>query len=137
MSRRTAECYESVFEYIERNVFELAPAEFITDFESGMRSAINKFYPEATLRGCWFHYSGAIRKKCQKLKIRTKTKQAKLIKWQLMSLPLLPSAQIQTGYSSIKQIAKKKRLFKLFAPLFKYFESYWLAQVRIERRLEM
>lgn len=52
MSRKTAACYTAVFKFIEKKLFQLDPKEMMTDFESGMRSAIRKYWPKVTLRGC-------------------------------------------------------------------------------------
>lgn len=47
-----------------------------------------------------------------------------------MSLPLLPADRFEEGYESIKDFARKKRLFNSFGALFGYFQRYWYNQVR-------
>lgn len=37
MSRKTADCYEAVFKFVEKKLFKLQPAVFMTDYEDGMR----------------------------------------------------------------------------------------------------
>lgn len=100
MSKRSKECYSAVFDYIEDNIFKLEPDEFITDFECGMRSAINKCYPNAVLRGCWFHYCQSIRKNMLRFGLYSLLKtnyRARFIKKAIMSLPLLPADKFQEG----------------------------------------
>lgn len=126
MTRKTTECYAAVFEFIEKNIFQLEPYEFITDFEEGMRNAIREQYPNTTLRGCWFHYCAAIRKKS---KLPKKNADAKLIRKELMSIPLLPSDYIVEGYLHVKESALECGLSDEFAVLFEYYENYWLPQV--------
>lgn len=127
MTRKTPACYSAVFKCIEENLFKMKPAEVMTDYEDGMRLAIKRHWPNAIIRGCWFHLSQAIYRKSRKLGlIRMKNKKGKIIRKMLMNIPLLSADHIEDGYRAVIDFAKKKRLFKRFAPLFKYFENYWL-----------
>lgn len=127
MNHRTKEAYSHVFRFIEKNVFKLEPAEFITDFEAGMRSAINERWPSARLRGCWYHYSAALRKKMLKLglhKLFKDSKDARCIKKMMLSLPLLPGDKFTEGYDYVQNQAQKWGLSKNFIEFFEYFK-YW------------
>lgn len=131
MNYRTYEAYAHVFQFIEENVFKLQPAEFITDFEAGMRKAINERWEGITLRGCWYHYSAALRKKMLKLglsKLFEDSDDAKSIKKMMMSLPLLPSEKFTEGYNYVQQKAREFGLYEKFKTFFEYF-VYWLNQV--------
>lgn len=131
MTRKTTECYSSVFKYIEEK-FQLGPGEIITDFEQAMRKALHERYPDTVLRGCWYHYCAALRKNHLKLglnKLLKENSNAKQIKKMLMSLPLLPPENFKEGYEHIKYLAKDWNLSKAFDKVFKYFESYWFMQV--------
>lgn len=131
MSRRTTECYTNVFKYIEKK-FNLEPDGFITDFEQSMRNAIKKVYPNTVLRGCWYHFCAALRKKHLKLgmfKLLKENDLAKQLKKMLMSLPLLPEENFNEGYKHIKSCAENWALTKDFEQIFKYFEQYWFRQV--------
>lgn len=135
MSSKTTVCYESIFKFIETNVFKLEPGEFVTDFELGMRAAINKCYPTVPLRGCWYHYCAALRKKLLKLGLHDLLKSnalARIIKIELMSLPLLPAEYFKEGYEYIKTSAKTWKLSASFKEMFAYFENYWFAQVNFK-----
>lgn len=134
MSCRTAECYKAVFKFIEDNICELKPTEFITDFELGMRKAINDFYPNARLRGCWFHYCRAIKRKATSLGLFIfirDDKKANRIYYKMLMLPLLPSQQFMEAYNIVKQEANRDGVFGKFKSLFGYYDSYWLVQVSI------
>ncbi|XP_031623037.1 uncharacterized protein LOC116340597 [Contarinia nasturtii] len=131
MTKRTAVCYAAIFNFIENNVFNLEPSEFITDFEAGMRCAIERCYPTAQLRGCWYHYCAALRKRLLKLGLHNLLKwnsQAVIIKKELMSLPLLPSEYFNAGYVHIKKLAKQWRLSNSFKNFFEYYEQFWIQQ---------
>lgn len=132
MTKKSIECYDAVFDCIRNELFKLQPTEFITDFEAGMRQSIRKNFPEATLRGCWFHYKRAVRQKCSKLGIDSffkSNRNALKIKRKLLNLPLLPAQHIPNAYSHIKSFAQRKKISKKLKALFGYFERFWLVQV--------
>lgn len=134
MSCRTAECYKAVFQFIEENVFKLEPTEFITDFELGMRKAINEFYPSAKLRGCWFHYCRAIKRKVISLgllKFIRDDKKANRIYYKMLILPLLQSEQFMEAYNIVKKEANRDGVLGKMKLLFEYYDAYWVVQVFI------
>lgn len=120
-----------LFDYIESKVFEMKPAAFMADFEGGIRSAVNKCYPNAALHGCWFHYKMAVRKKCGRdlHEVIANNPTAGTIYRMLLNLPLLPPNRITTAFEIIKKRAMKKKLYKHFADLFEYFNNFWLELV--------
>lgn len=131
MSNRTAESYQAVLEYIEKNVFQLEPAFLMTDWELGMRKALKICYPQSILRGCWFHYCHSLRKKCIKLGLNCLLKMnegAKKISQQFMSLPLLPKEHFQTGLNHIKGLIPGYQLSAAFRNFLSYF-NFWVRQV--------
>lgn len=134
MTRKTADAYRAVFKFVEERLFKMEPGEFMTDFEDGMRLAIRQHWPNVRIRGCWFHLKRAISNKCTSLgmgRVLKTNRNARKLKKMLGNIPLLPENQIVEGYSSIKDIAHKKKLSKSFGDLFSYFERYWLKQVRL------
>lgn len=132
MSGKSAALYELVFEYIEQHIFKLKPAHFMTDFETGLRVAINRYYPDAILNGCWFHFSAAVRRRMLSLHLHSLIEEnvhAKFVYRAILSLPLLPSELILEGYSIIKHQAVFYGVYNWFKPMFEYFDSFWLALV--------
>lgn len=132
MTSRSAKCYEDVFNFIENNILKLDPVELMTDFEAGLRKAIEKIYPHAILRGCWFHLCQALRRNAIRFGLSAllnEYPEARFILKALMSLPLLPNNRILEGYRLIKKIAVENELMGSFRHFFNYFESYWLVQV--------
>lgn len=98
MTRKTAEA----------KIFKMKPAEFIADFEGGVRKAVNTFYPDAVLHGCWYHYKVAIRMKFMKLSLFdliTHDSNANILYGMVQNLPLLPPEKILEGYAIIKNRA--------------------------------
>lgn len=132
MSNKHTETYIAIFKYIEDNVFAMQPSSFMTDFENGLRKAVVTCYPHVRLRGCWYHYCAAIRRKSMSHNLRGLIKEndkAIFIHRQMLSIPLLPSESIEDGYNIVKQNAVDYNLQKGFEPIFEYFEKYWLKLV--------
>lgn len=131
MSKKSTDAYTAVFNYIEQK-FNLQPTSIITDFEAALRKSINICYPGADLRGCWFHYTRAIKKKILQLGLHSlvnSNPEARLIYNQILSLPLLPPEQFYEGYKFIKDKAKQFEFYQQLEPFFEYYESYWINQV--------
>lgn len=127
-TRKTEVSYKAIFHFIEK-IFHLEAEEFITDYEAGLRKALNEIYPNTILKGCWFHYSSAVRKKCNEFGLRSillKNPEAKLFEKAIMSLPLLPSADLLDGYGHIKRMIERSEFSKQFSGLINYVDSYWL-----------
>lgn len=123
----------AIFKFIEENVLKLEPAEFITDYEDGMRLAIKKRWQNVRVRGCWWHHKRAVHKKCVKLgmaKLLRNNRNVRLVKNMLTNLPLLPEEKIHEGYESVLAFARGKKLFNRFDKVFSYYAEYWLKQVR-------
>lgn len=134
MTRKTCECYSDVLDFIENQLFNLNPIEFMTDFEGGLRKAIEQKYPNARLRGCWFHFCAALDRNALRLGLYPLLKRdpfARFILKSLKNLPLLPEDRFVEGYAHIKTVAAENNLTRSFKQYFAYFEFYWLAQVII------
>lgn len=62
MTGRSQELYEVVLEKIKEIVRRENPTAFnrvklmISDFETAIRNAMERAFPGARARGCWFHY---------------------------------------------------------------------------------
>lgn len=131
MTRKTKKAYIALFEYIENNICHLNPSSFMTDFESGMRNAIRHVYPTCKLRGCYFHYTQAIRKKGRKIRgffdtiIKDKTMNRLFHKF--LVLPLLPQDKIKFAFGRLESAAKS--FGSTFDEFVKYFKMQWIILV--------
>lgn len=129
MKGKKTSTYERLFKYIEDNVWKLQPAQFITDFESGLRKAISNHFPDVPLYGCWYHYTAAIRRRLMTLemyRVITDDPAGAMIYYMLLSLPLLSKERILDGFNFIKNEARKNGLYKEFKVFFKYFDHFWI-----------
>lgn len=136
MTCKSSQCYISVLEYIENNIMNLQPNQFMTDWELSERVALRRVYPGIDLRGCWFHYCNAIRRRRQKMGIKfhrllEANKKAKLIYRQLQLIPLLPAEYIVDGFEEICHKARVQHFDKYFQDMFVYFQKYWLNVVSL------
>jgi transposase-like protein len=55
MDKKTEAAYKKVFEFL-KSKYGIIVRYATTDFEIGMRNAIQSVYPDVQLQGCWFHY---------------------------------------------------------------------------------
>lgn len=132
MTGKSAALYKKVFEYIENNIFKLNPSQFMTDYEAGMRKALQECFPGASIFGCWFHYSQSVYRQILSLKMKSliENVEAAQIKYRMiLSLPLLPSEHIEKAYNIIKGEAKSNGQYKNFEQFFVYYENFWLKLV--------
>lgn len=53
---RLQRTYYRIFTELKSLQPGLAPISIMTDFETGLRNAFVKAFPQVTLRGCWFHF---------------------------------------------------------------------------------
>ena len=77
---------------------ELAPARMQTDFEFVTIQAIHTEFPNAEVKGCFFHYSQAIWRKTQNLGLAVVYKEDPQVQqWirRVAGLALLPAEQVQ------------------------------------------
>lgn len=132
MTRKTKTAYIALFEYIESNICHLDPSSFMTDFESGMRNAIRHVYPACNLRGCYFHYTQAIRKKGRKIpgffEAIVKDKAMHRLFRKFLVLPLLPSDKIKSAFDRLEYAAQS--FGTTFDEFIKYFKMQWIILVR-------
>lgn len=55
MSNRSTVLYNKLFEFLIDN-FGLHPRSIMCDFETALQSSLEHSLPQATLKGCLFHY---------------------------------------------------------------------------------
>lgn len=136
MTRKTTEAYKAALRYIEINIFKLKPSRLRTDFEEGLRKALNELYPGVVLNGCWYHYVAALRRKALSLgmfELITNDLNARTIFRMLRCLPLLPPEKIVEGFLIIRNEAHAFNLGREFKPFFDYFQ-YWINVVSCYRK---
>lgn len=117
----------ALFNYIEKNVLNLRPTSVMSDYEVGLRKALQEVYPGLITRGCYFHFTQAIRKRASQIpgffnSLKSCALQHKLYH-KFLRIPLLPASEIVKGFELLKTEAEK---YEVFEPFISYYSSQWI-----------
>lgn len=130
MTNKSQAAYTHLFQTIEKS-FSLRPIFISTDYEKGLRNALNNQYPAAELVGCWFHYSQAILRKAKKIKgllqFLKLDENAKALFRKFKNLPLIREDKILIAFTMFKSEAQ--RFGSRFTSFIAYFEEEWIKKV--------
>jgi hypothetical protein len=128
MSNKSSILYELVFQYLKRRL-GIIPSKIMSDYEMSMRKAVRKVWTKSVLKGCYFHYLQAVRKRIKSSKYLTKLIQKNKLAYNVMmlfhKLPLLPFNHINNGYEAIIQYQKFNGLLNSFENFNNYFSKTW------------
>lgn len=67
MPDKDQQTYEQIFAVVKDLIDGVAPTTVIADFELGLQNALTSTWPNAEIRGCFFHLSQSIWRKAQSL----------------------------------------------------------------------
>lgn len=136
MNKKTEESYAHIFEYIERNIFQLEPNSFTTDYEKAMRNGLKSVYKNAVLISCWFHYCQALRRKCSQItdffNHVSNSETADRIFHKFLALPHLPRDKIREGFAMLKLALQCMEPKEPYDKFLKYYETQWLKKVNVQ-----
>lgn len=131
MSNRTTQAYQSVFDYIHKNILPLNGKGIITDFEQALRNSLQNTVPETPLYGCWFHHCQAVRRKLASIpelfEIVRHDKTAAEFYRKMQCLALLPPDKIQNAFDQLAFEALQK--YPEFAKFVEYYDKQWIRKV--------
>lgn len=129
MQNRKQKLYAKVFKYL-RDIHQIQPSIVMMDFEKASRNAAKLIWKTASIRGCWFHFCQALRRKAMKIpklaRKLQKDKITKVIVHMFMALALLPLSSIREGLIQIIRFQKKKKLYQSFFSFNRYFMRFWM-----------
>ena len=58
MTRKTRSLYDGVYEKLRELLPDsVQPETIITDYEEALQAGLQAVFPDADVRGCWFHYA--------------------------------------------------------------------------------
>lgn len=127
MTRKTQKAYEHIFQFLDANLLELKPKTFNTDFEKGLRNPIIQIFLQTRLKGCWFHYCQALRRKLSKMSEQAQmvktTNEARRAFEKILVIPNAFNICKQGAYANNKCYSKSENSFQKF---FDYFQHQWL-----------
>lgn len=126
MQDKKKSSYTAIFKFI-RDEYKFNITDAMVDFELGLKNALLETYPDAKLRGCWFHFAQALVRQLHKMpsKIRYRPDIKDQIR-KLIALPLLPDDKIKEAYHLIKNEIISRPLNNArehFKDFFVYFEN--------------
>lgn len=118
--RQSTATYLAAFKAFESTFGRIKPVVVMSDYEDAIRLAVKTFWPEADLRGCWFHYAQRVLRKAKLLKIAgARFSHAIQI---AMSLPLLPEEYIEAGIQYVASLLSGPDCDQFVA----YLRTQWL-----------
>lgn len=108
----------------------------MSDFDQLMQTSLHYTFPEALIKGCWFHYTDSVLSQMKNLGLQKETAKgvgASGLRM-LLVLPLLPAEYMTPGLKSLKKWLKEKNIFSnSFSKLCDYVENNWLRAVGAEK----
>jgi hypothetical protein len=129
--RKTQSTYSYILRVIRTAAAERGlqfhPQHFLTDFETGLLSAIAVELPETQHRGCYFHFCQCCYRHIQSLGLQQTYRQNNAHRILLritMVLAFLPSAEIAPTF------VKFMELIGHYVPFMEYFSRQWIETVR-------
>lgn len=135
MTKKTREAYTHAFQFIESNIFHFKAAVLHTDYETALRKAVEIAFPNASVKGCWFHYCQALRRNSVKIPNFCKLIKSseEYIKWYrtFLSLPLVSPEHIEEMFLILKNetLEFSKKHQECLSIFVKYFEKQWMRKV--------
>lgn len=109
---------------------KLKPSKVMLDYEASLRKAVKSVWQNASLKGCYFHYTQSIRRKVNSLKKLSRVIKNNNMAWTIykmfIKLPLLPMQMIDKGLKSIFNLQKKLKLSSKFKIFNSYFLTIWV-----------
>ena len=112
LPNKIKETFTRLLEEVKKLIAEFHPQSFLIDYEMAMYGAIRAVFPEASIRGCFFHFSQALyRKLWFEAKIRHRQREF--------------AQQMKLLAESLPQDAGQ---------IVDYFEETWIGPVRRNRR---
>lgn len=136
MTSKKQIAYVALFRYIEKNICQLDPLSFMTDYETSSRNALRVVYPAVDLKGCYFHFTQAVQRKGANLqkseqffKKINETGDMNRLFHKFLALPLLPHTNIIEAFNNLKCVAATYG--STFTNFIKYFEQQWIIEVSI------
>lgn len=132
MSNKSYEIYDKVFKdliYLFESFqidIEFKDKSFMTDYEKTLRIAVKNNFVDSKIRGCYFHHSKMIYKKCKNYNLfsKKKRKNTVIIAFILKIFPYIPKNLREDYISKVENFIKD--LEPGYKKLIIYFKKNWL-----------
>lgn len=135
---KTQAIYAVIFAYIRENLSAyITPNTIMSDFDPETQLALAYTFPEASIKGFWFHYTDSVLKYMQCIhlhwnkSVRSNTSSCLRM---LMVLPLLPASYMKPGLQAIRKWAMEKSIMNAaLERLIAFIEFDWLRSVGADK----
>lgn len=101
----------------------------MSNFDHLMQSSLSYTFPEAIIKGCWFHYTDSNIYQVKYLDMQREASKgmgASALRM-LLVLPLLPPEYMTPGLEAVKRWMKEKNILtKSLSNLCEYIEQAWI-----------
>ena len=125
MSGKKTKDYAKVFKTLKKILPIVQTRTFVVDFEAGFWKAIRKVFPEASVKGCVFHFSQALYRHIKTIGLKTAYEangDVHSLLRKTFALPLLPAEDIPEAFKQLK----KKSATEMTNNYFDYVEQTWM-----------
>lgn len=110
--------YRKIFQELKREVrnstnSELNPDQIVTDFESGLMTAITFEFPRSRLSGCFFHFNQSLWRGVQRHGLTTDYKRDRKLRKMIrrvMSIGFLPTLLVRQNYILLRTSRRTQSL---------------------------
>ena len=135
MTNRSFHLYEKIFKYL-RVELNMSAATYMCDFEIPLRKAIFEIWPESSVKGCYYHFTQALKRKKDSLShlasmIKT-TEEANKIYQLFRRLAFKPKEDIEEEYTFILEYQKQLNLEQDFHAFNDYILKHWIQKAHIK-----
>ena len=128
---KTKEKYEELFAALKNMNAMLDPHEVTIDFEIAAIEALKSSFPNANIKGCFFHFAQANWWKIQSVGLAREYQQDTEVRHILKSL--IPEEDIYIGFQKLKETTAKMQNEKI-TEFVSYFEATWLGEKSLRER---
>ncbi|XP_055706098.1 uncharacterized protein LOC129803513 [Phlebotomus papatasi] len=137
LTTKSQSTFAAVFAFLRENYpSQVVPSIILTNFDAAMHFALLYTFPEANLKGSWFHYTDAVVGRLKHLRLQreiTKGHGACALKM-LLVLPFLPADHMAAGLVALKKWMQEKKVFTVgLSTICTYVEHEWLRGVGPEK----
>lgn len=121
---KTENTYKLIFEMIKSQIPEWNPVKLTLDYEISAMKAIRKIFPNAVMKGCYYHFCASLFKKAKRLGIKSTVQRRHIAR--CAGLARLPLRYVMAGYKYTMTKSPKTEAVIKFN---NYLNRYWFSEV--------
>ncbi|CAF3448019.1 unnamed protein product [Rotaria sp. Silwood2] len=136
LSYKKVETYSTLLQslvmYAQTNNIVLSPTSILIDFELAAFNSFKKFFPNANILFCHFHFTKSIMKNSKQLHLSDEIKKQAVKREiaNILSLPLLPPNKIEAAFHDSVDVLQA--INPNFGPLLNYIEKTYIVNAKFK-----